>query len=30
MLHGFGFWQIVDLGEEEVPVSDGHLVSAVV
>ncbi len=30
MLHGLGFRQVVDLGEQEVPVSDGHLVSAVV
>lgn len=30
MLHGLGFRQIVDLAEKEVPVSDGHLVSAVV
>jgi hypothetical protein len=30
MLHGLGFRQIVDLTEQEVPVSDGHLVSAVV
>jgi O-methyltransferase involved in polyketide biosynthesis len=30
MLHGFGFRDIVDLKEQEVPVSDGHLVSAVV
>jgi hypothetical protein len=30
MLHGLGFRQVVDLAEEEVPVSDGHLVSAVV
>jgi len=30
VLHGFGFRQIVDLAEEEVPVSEGHLVSAVV
>jgi hypothetical protein len=29
MLHGFGFRQIVDLAEQEVPVSEGHLVSAV-
>jgi len=30
MLQGFGFRQIEDLAEQEVPVSDGHLVSAVV
>jgi hypothetical protein len=30
MLHGLGFREIVDLAEQEVPVSDGHLVSAVV
>ena len=30
MLHGLGFRQVVDLGEQEIPVSDGHLVSAVV
>jgi len=30
ILHGLGFRQIVDLPEQEVPVSDGHLVSAVV
>jgi len=30
MLHGFGFREVVDLAEEEVPVSEGHLVSAAV
>jgi hypothetical protein len=30
MLHGFGFRQVVDLAEQEVPVNEGHLVSAVV
>ena len=30
MLHGFGFRQVMDLAEQEVAVSDGHLVSAVV
>jgi O-methyltransferase involved in polyketide biosynthesis len=30
MLRGLGFRQIVDLAEQELPVSDGHLVSAVV
>ncbi len=30
MLHGLGFRQVVDLAEQEVPVSEGHLVSAVV
>jgi hypothetical protein len=30
MLYGLGFQQIVDLAEREVPVNDGHLVSAIV